>query len=45
MEVGEEGDYTEEQSHKTVFINHSCFKEKREPKRNRTEVLLLTSVP
>ena len=28
----------EEQSHKTVFINHTRFEERIEPKRNRTEV-------
>ena len=32
------------QSHKTVSTNHNLFEEKGEPKRNRTEVLLLTSL-
>ena len=32
------------QSHKTVSTNHNLFKEKGEPKRYRTEVLLLTSL-
>ena len=34
----------EEQNHKTVFINHTRFEERGEPKRNRTEVLLPTSL-
>ena len=32
------------QSHKTVSTNHNLFEEKGEPKRYRTEVLLLTSL-
>ena len=32
-------------SHKTVSANHSLFEEKGEPKRYRTEVLPLTSLP
>ena len=32
------------QSHKTTFTNHNLFEEKGEPKRNRTEALLLTSL-
>ena len=34
----------EGQNHKTVSTNHNLSKEKREPKRYRTEVLLLTSL-
>ena len=56
MEVGEEGDYipiathfnvsegSDGQSQKTVSTNHNLFKEKREPKRYRTEVLPITSL-
>ena len=33
------------QSHKTVSTNHNLFGEKGEPKRYRTEVLPLTSLP
>ena len=33
------------QSHKTVSTNHTPFEEKGEPKRNRAEALLLTSLP
>ena len=33
------------QSHRTVSPNHNIFEEKREPKRYRTEVLPLTSLP
>ena len=33
------------QSHKTVTTNHNLFEEKEEPKRYRTEVLPLTSLP
>ena len=36
VSVGSEGE-----SHKTVSTNHNPFEEKGEPKRNRTEVLLL----
>ena len=32
-------------SHKTVSTNHNLFEKKAEPKRNRTEVLLLTLTP
>ena len=32
------------QSHRTVSTNHNLFEEKGEPKRYRTEVLLLTSL-
>ena len=31
-------------TNKTVTTNHNLFEEKGEPKRNRTEVLLLTSL-
>ena len=34
----------EEQSHKTVSTNQNLLEEKGEPKRNRAEVLLLTSL-
>ena len=34
----------EGQSHKTVSTDHNFFEEKGEPKRYRTEVLLLTSL-
>ena len=37
--VGSDG-----QSHKTVSTNHNLYIEKGEPKRNRTEVPLLTSL-
>ena len=37
VSVGSDG-----QSHKTVSTNHNLFEEKGEPKRCRTEVLLLT---
>ena len=36
---------SDEQSHKTVSKNHNFFEEKGEPKRIRTEVLPLTSLP
>ena len=36
--------YFEGQSHNTVSTNRNPFVEKGEPKRNRTEVLLLTSL-
>ena len=39
VSVGSDG-----QSHKTVSTNHNLFEEKGEPKRNRTEVLPLTSL-
>ena len=39
VSVGSDG-----QSHKTVSTNHNLFEEKGEPKRIRTEVLLLTSL-
>ena len=39
VSVGSDG-----QSHKTVSTDHNLFEEKGEPKRNRTEVLLLTSL-
>ena len=32
------------QRHKTVSTNHNLFEEKGEPKRYRTEVLLLTNL-
>ena len=32
------------QSHKTVSTDHNLFEEKGEPKRYRTEVLLLTGL-
>ena len=35
---------SEGQSHKTVSTDHSLFEDKGEPKRNRTEVLLHTSL-
>ena len=35
----------EGQSHETVSTNHNLFEEKGEPKRYRTEVLPLTSLP
>ena len=34
----------EGQSHKTVSTDHSLFEEKGEPKQNRAEALLLTSL-
>ena len=37
VSVGSDG-----QSHKTVSTNHNLFEERGEPKRYRTEVLLLT---
>ena len=40
VSVGSDG-----QSHKTVSTNHNLFEEKGEPKRYRTEVLPLTSLP
>ena len=40
VSVGSDG-----QSHKTVSTKHSLFEEKGEPKRYRTEVLPLTSLP
>ena len=40
VSVGSDG-----QSHKTVSTNHNLFEEKGEPKRYRTEVLLLTKTP
>ena len=39
VSVGSDG-----QSHRTVCTSHSLFEEKGEPKRYRTEVLLLTSL-
>ena len=39
ISVGSDG-----QSHRTVSTNHSFFEEKGEPKRYKTEVLLLTSL-
>ena len=39
VSVGSDG-----QSHKTVSTNHNLSEEKGEPKLNRTEVLLLTSL-
>ena len=39
VSVGSDG-----QSHKTVYTNHNLFEEKVKPKRNRTEVLPLTSL-
>ena len=39
VSVGSDG-----QSHKTVSTNHNLFEEKGEPKRNRAEALLLTSL-
>ena len=38
--VGSEG-----QSHKTVSTNYNLFEEKGEPKRYRTEVIPLNSLP
>ena len=35
---------TDGHSHKTVSTNHNLFEEKGQPKRYRTEVLLLTSL-
>ena len=40
VSVGSDG-----QSHKIVSTNHNLFEEKGEPKRYRTEVLPLTSLP
>ena len=40
VSVGRDG-----QSHKTVCTNHNLFEEKGEPKRYRTAVLPLTSLP
>ena len=39
VSVGSDG-----KTHKTVSTNHNIFEEKGEPKRYRTEVLLLTSL-
>ena len=39
VSVGSDG-----QSHKTVSTNHNLSEEKGEPKRNRTEVRVLTSL-
>ena len=39
VSVGSDG-----QSHYTVYTNHNLFEEKGEPKRNRAEALLLTSL-
>ena len=39
VSVGSDG-----QSHKTMSTNHNLFEEKGEPKRYRTEVLVLTSL-
>ena len=39
VSVGSDG-----QSHKTVSADHNLFEEKGEPKRNRAETLLLTSL-
>ena len=39
VSVGSDG-----QGHKTVSTNHNLFEEKGEPKRYRTEALLLTSL-
>ena len=39
VSVGSDG-----QSHKTVSADHNLFEEKGEPKRYRTEVLVLTSL-
>ena len=39
LSVGSDG-----QSHKTVSANHNLFEETGEPKRYRTEVILLTSL-
>ena len=39
VSVGSDG-----QRHRTVSTNHNLFEEKVKPKRNRTEVLLLTSL-
>ena len=39
VSVGSDG-----QNHKTVSSNHNLFEEKGEPKRDRTEVLPLTSL-
>ena len=40
VSVGSDG-----QNHKTVSTNHNLFEEKGEPKRYRTEVIPLTSLP
>ena len=40
VSVGNDG-----QSYKTLSTNHNLFEEKGEPKRYRTEVLPLTSLP
>ena len=40
VSVGSDG-----KNHKTVSTNHNLFEEKQEPKRYRTEVLPLTSLP
>ena len=39
VSIGNDG-----QSHRTVSTNHNLFEEKGEPKRDRTEVLPLTSL-
>ena len=44
VSVGSDGQ-SRGQSHKTVFTNHNPFEENGEPKRYRTEVLPLTSLP
>ena len=36
--------HCEGQSHKTLSTNHNLFEEKGEPKRNRAEALLFTSL-
>ena len=36
---------SDEQSHRTVSANHNLFEERGDPKRYRTEVLPLTSLP
>ena len=38
------GHNCEGQRHKTLFTDHSLSKERGEPKRNRAEVLLFTSL-
>ena len=44
MDSDESHGQSDGQSHMTVSTNHNLFEEKGEPKRNRTEVLQLTSL-
>ena len=44
IKLGSDESHFNVSSHKTVSTNHCLFEEKGEPKRYRTEVLLLTSL-